>query len=335
MNEKPIRHITLIGFGEFGGIFATDLTAAGLHVSVFDILLDSEPSRTPMLLKAKAAKVRACDTLREAIHDADLVISAVTCSAAIEVARNAAPFLRKGQIYLDINSVSPETKREIAGVLKASPAIFIEAAVMAPVAPQRIKVPMLLGGRDARNATDRLKAIGLNLTHVSDEIGVASATKMCRSIVIKGLESLAVESLFTARRYHAEKEVLASLAATFPGMGWDASLPDYLISRVAEHGKRRAAEMREAAQAIADVGLEPLTALATAERQDWLVQAMKERRIAFTTVQPFSWRQLADDLAGKIGGEIAKENKSSPLPRRKPHTKKKPPQRARKRPHAT
>ena len=102
MNEKPISQIALIGFGEFGGIFATDLAAAGLRVSVFDILLDSEPSRTAMLAKAKAAKVSARDGLEEAICDADLVISAVTCSAAVDVARNAAPFLRTGQTYLDI-----------------------------------------------------------------------------------------------------------------------------------------------------------------------------------------------------------------------------------------
>ena len=284
----------------------------------------------PFWPKRKAAKVHACDNLSEAIRDADLVISAVTCSAAVEVAGNVAPLLRGGQIYLDINSVSPATKREIAKILKATPASFIEAAVMAPVAPQRIKVPMLLGGAGAKLAAKSLTSVGMNVTHVSDEIGVASATKMCRSIMIKGLEALAVESLFTARRYKAEKEVLASLAATFPTMGWDRSLPDYLISRVAEHGKRRAAEMREAAEAVRDVDLEPLTALATAGRQDWLVSEMKKRGIAYTPGQPFSWQQLAD----KIAGEIANEIKIGPSRRRKTRAarSRRP---ARKRPHAT
>src|SRR5712671_4951491 len=146
MSENPVREIALIGFGEFGGIFATDLAASGIRVSVFDILLNSGPSRAAMLAKAKDANVRACDGLEEAIRGAELVISAVTCSAAAEVARNSVQFLASGgQIYLDINSVSPETKREIAQILEASKAIFIEAAVMAPVSPQRLKVPMLLG----------------------------------------------------------------------------------------------------------------------------------------------------------------------------------------------
>jgi len=296
MSVNPIRHVALIGFGEVGGIFGQDLVAAGVKVVVFDILLGAETSRASMLARAKKAKVRACDSVEEAIRDADLVISAVTSSSAADAAKEAAASLRSGQIYLDINSVSPETKCELARIVEPSKAIFVEAAVMAPVSPQRLKVPMLLGGAKAEFVAKRLKSIGMKATHVSDEIGVASAIKMCRSIIIKGIESLAVESLFTARRYRAEKEVLASLAATYPRMGWDGPLPDYLISRVAEHGKRRAAEMREAAQAVLDVGLEPVTALATAQRQDWLVREIAERQIAIEFGQTFSWKQLADAI---------------------------------------
>ena len=167
---------------------------------------------------------------------------------------------------------------------------------MAPVSPQRLKVPMLLGGDEAEPVASRLRSIGMNVTPISKRIGVASAVKMCRSVIIKGIEALAVESLFAARRYGAEKEVLASLAATYPHMGWDGALPDYLISRVAEHGRRRAAEMREAAETLRNIGLEPLTALATAERQDWLAQEMAEREISFLPSEPFSWQQLADAI---------------------------------------
>ena len=297
MDGNPIGKISLIGFGEVGGIFGHDFAKAGLGVSAFDILLNEEPSRPAMLAKAKGANVRACDTLEEALHGADLVISAVTASSAADAARRAAPFLRSGQIYLDLNSVSPDTKLCIAGAIGESPATFVEAAVMAPVSPQRLHAPMLLGGADAAVAAERLQAIGMNVKPVSDRIGVASAIKMCRSIIIKGLEAITVESLLTARRYGAEKEVLDSLAATYPGMGWDGALPDYLISRVAEHGKRRAAEMREAAQAVADTGLEPITALATAQRQDWLAQAIAEFSLAIPKGEDFAWQKLADAIA--------------------------------------
>src|SRR5229473_3413576 len=275
MGGNPVRQVAMIGFGEVGGIFGRDLAAAGIGVAVFDVLFNVAASRASMLAKAKNANVRTCDSLDEAIRGVELVISAVTCSAAADVARDSAPYLRGGQTYLDINSVSPETKREIARILESTKAIFVEAAVMAPVSPQRLKVPMLLGGAEAGPVAARLRSIGMNVTPISDRIGVASAVKMCRSVIIKGIEAL---------------------AATYPQMGWDGPLPDYLISRVAEHGRRRAAEMREAAETLRNIGLEPLTALATAERQDWLVQEMAERRITVRGGEPFSWQQLADAI---------------------------------------
>lgn len=296
MTLRSIRRIAVIGFGEAGGIFGQDFALDGLEVGVFDILLCGGASRESILTKARNARVRTFDSLPDVIQDADLAISAVTASAAIDAAREAAAALCRGQIYLDINSVSPETKRQIARAIEPSGATFVEAAVMASVPSQRLKVPMLLGGTDATEAAQRLQAIGMNATAVSDRIGVASAIKMCRSIVIKGLEALAVESMFAARRYGAEEEVLASLAATFPQMGWKGQLPDYLVSRVAEHGRRRAAEMREVAQTLEGIGLEPLMALATARRQDWLVQEMADRQVAFRSNEPFAWRALADRI---------------------------------------
>lgn len=300
MDAKPIRQIALIGFGEVGGILGADFAAAGLNVSVYDILLNAEPSRSTLQSKAKAAKVRACDSLKEAVRVADLVISAVTAASAANVSASAAPFLRASQMYLDINSVSPDTKLEIARTLSATPAEFVEAAVMAAVSPQRLKVPMLLGGPNASSAAEHLRAIGMNVKPISERIGVASAIKMCRSIIIKGLEAITVESMFTARRYGAEKQVLDSLAATYPDMGWSGALPDYLISRVAEHGKRRAAEMREAAQAVRDAGLEPLTALATAQRQEWLAKTIAEFSLAVPKGEEFAWQELADAIAEAV-----------------------------------
>jgi 3-hydroxyisobutyrate dehydrogenase-like beta-hydroxyacid dehydrogenase len=298
MTENAVRQIAVIGFGEAGGIFARDFAAAGFDVAVYDVLLRGEPSRASMLAKANNANVRACESLNEAARNADLVISAVTASSAGAVAREAALSLRPGQIVLDINSVSPETKREISKILESTRAIFVEAAVMAPVPPLRLRVPMLLGGPEAQFVAERLREIGMNATPVSERIGVASAIKMCRSVMIKGLEALAVESLFAARRYGAENEVLASLAATFPQMGWEQQLPDYLIGRVAEHGQRRASEMREAAKTLRSIGLDPWTALATAERQEWLVRQMAERNIPYRADEPFAWRALADAIAG-------------------------------------
>jgi 3-hydroxyisobutyrate dehydrogenase-like beta-hydroxyacid dehydrogenase len=160
-----------------------------------------------------------------------------------------------------------------------------------------LKVPMLLGGQHAAEAAERLRAVGMNATPLSPKIGVASAVKMCRSVMIKGLEALTVECLFAARRYGGDEAVLESLAATYPGMGWMERLPDYLIGRVAEHGRRRAAEMREVAQALGEMGIEPMMTLATAQRQEKLAWEMEKRNLDFEAMKPFSWRSLAELIA--------------------------------------
>jgi 3-hydroxyisobutyrate dehydrogenase-like beta-hydroxyacid dehydrogenase len=298
MNEQhAIRRIALVGFGEVGMIFGRDLAQQGLEISTYDILLDAPATRPAMLKRAHAAAIVPLDALSDAVRGADLVISAVTASSSRDVARDAALWLHPGQIFLDVNSVSPETKRGNARVVEASGADYVEAAVMAPVPPQRLAVPMLLGGRRASALAAALKAVGMNATAVADEIGTASAIKMCRSIMIKGIEALVVESMFAARRFGAEQAVLASLDKTFPHMGWSAELPDYLVSRVAEHGRRRAAEMREVALTLEDVGIRPTMAAATAERQDGLVRQMAEAGLPYPAGGKFSWRALADALA--------------------------------------
>ncbi len=298
---SPYRCIAILGFGEAGGILGADLARSGRAVATYDLLLDVPATRDALRAKAQAAGVRACASAREAIAGAELVISAVTAQQAAQAAASAGAALQPGQLFLDINSVSPATKQANARTVERSGAGYLDAAVMAPVPSRRLAVPMLIGGPRAADAVASLRSLGLNASVISDRVGVASAVKMCRSIVIKGLEALVIESLFAARRFGAENEVLASLEETFPHMGWKDALPDYLISRVAEHGRRRAAEMREVARTLEDVSLEPLMALAAAGRQEALVTAMRVRGVQYARERGFSWRALADELARAAG----------------------------------
>jgi 3-hydroxyisobutyrate dehydrogenase-like beta-hydroxyacid dehydrogenase len=299
-SSQRISHAAIIGFGEVGGIFGSDFVAQGIEVSVFDILLASERHRSPMLAKAQNCGVKAADNLQDCLHKADLVISAVTASSALDVAQKAAPLLHREQIFLDINSVSPDTKRKASACIESNfgddGGRFVEAAVMAAVPGKRLKVPMLLGGMHAVTVSESLRLLGMDTRAVSDQIGVASAVKMCRSIMIKGLEALAVECLFAARKYGAEDAVLESLAVTYPGMGWKDQLPDYLISRVAEHGRRRAAELREVAQTLQEVAVEPTMTIAAAHRQEQLACDMARNNLSSHGADGFSWRSLADAL---------------------------------------
>ena len=297
----PPASITIIGFGEAGSILGAELARQGCALRSWDILLLSDTYRPRMLARLSAAGVEPAPDLATALRGAALVISAVTATESAGVARDAAAVLAPGQVFLDINSVAPDTKRSSALAIEAAGASYVEAAVMAPVPPQRLRVPMLLGGARAAQLAESLNALGMDVTAVSRDVGVASAIKMCRSVMIKGLEALCVESLRTARHYGAEDAVLASLAASFPSMGWTQAQPDYLVSRIAQHGRRRAAEMREVAQTVAAAGLDPVMATAIAVAQDALVDEMAAAGIGYDATRAFSLRELADARATAAG----------------------------------
>jgi 3-hydroxyisobutyrate dehydrogenase-like beta-hydroxyacid dehydrogenase len=260
--------IAFIGFGEVGQLFGRQLAAkAGVDVAVYDILFQNRTVGADLRARARDAGVRAAENAADACRGSHIVISAVTADAALAAARQAAPALESSQIYVDLNSVSPTTKRRIAEAVEGHCAGFVEFAVMAPVSDPGIAVPILAGGRQAHVVAAALNAVGMAVNPVSPEIGVASATKLCRSIVIKGMEALMVDLNLAAQRAGVLPAVLASLEASYPGMDW-AEVARIMPSRVKRHGRRRAAEMREASRMMAELGLDGSLAAAIADRQE-------------------------------------------------------------------
>jgi 3-hydroxyisobutyrate dehydrogenase-like beta-hydroxyacid dehydrogenase len=260
-------HVALIGYGEVGRILAEDLRARGTSVAAFDLkLADSGAS---MRSHAQQHGVRLADSHAAAVRDAELVISAVTASQALAVAHACAAGVARGAFFLDFNSASPGAKIEAAGIVNAAGGRYVEGAVMTSVPPHRVRVPLLLGGPEAAALEPTLNALGFAARVHSTELGVASATKMCRSVMIKGLEAMVIEAFTTARRYGVEDAVLASLKETFPGIDWEKQ-GAYLFQRVIEHGRRRSEEVREVAVTVREAGLEPWSASGTAERQAWV-----------------------------------------------------------------
>ncbi len=272
--QTEIDSIYLLGFGEVGQTLAADL--ADTKLTAYDILFADDHSTPSKALKSSAAQ--KCDTAIEAAENCDLIISAVTAAEDLNAAESVAGAVSRGSYFLDLNSVAPHTKESAARIIDSSGGRYVEAAVMSPIAPKRIASPMLLGGPYASEFKALAASLGFSGASVySERIGEASAAKMCRSIVVKGIESLLSESMLTARHYHVEEDVLQSLGDLFPGIDWP-ELARYMISRSVEHGTRRAEEMREVVATVADAGLAPLMSEACARRQDWAASFKNELR---------------------------------------------------------
>ena len=260
--------VGLVGYGEVGRILAEDLRARDVRVSAYDLKLDGGAADA-MREHAAAHGVALARDHAALAAQADLIVSAVTASQAVPVAQACAPALRTGTFFLDFNSASPGAKTRAAGLIDAAGGRYVEGAVMTSIPPYRIRVPLLLGGPNASALEPALAALGFDARVASERLGVASATKMCRSVMIKGLEAMVIESFTTARAYGVEDAVLASLKETFPGIDWEKQ-GAYFFQRVIEHGRRRGEELREAAATVQEARLSPWSALGTAERQTWV-----------------------------------------------------------------
>ena len=266
--------IGLVGYGEVGRILAEDLRAQGHAVKAFDLKLRGvagDPMRDHALLHG----VALAGSHRQAVAGAELVISAVTASQAVAVAADCAPGLAPGTFFLDLNSASPGAKQRAAEQVDGAGGRYVEGAVMTSVPPYRLRVPLLLGGAQAAALKPLLDTLGFAARVGSGTLGVVSATKMCRSVMIKGFEAMVIESFTAARHYGVEDAVIASLRETFPGIDWEKQAA-YFFQRVIEHGRRRAEEVREVAQTVREAGLQPWSSAGTADRQAWVADLADE-----------------------------------------------------------
>jgi 3-hydroxyisobutyrate dehydrogenase-like beta-hydroxyacid dehydrogenase len=293
--------IALIGYGEVGKILAEDLAPQGHQVTAYDTKLEGEGGS---VLREHAATfgITLANSHALAVQPAELIISAVTASQAVPVAEAIAPGLTKGAYVLDFNSASPGAKIRAAAIVNAAGGRYVEGAVMTSIPPYRIKVPLLLGGPDAAALQLLLDTLGFAAKVASEKLGVASATKMCRSVMIKGLEAMVIESFTTARHHGVEDAVIASLCETFPGIDWEKQ-GAYFFQRVIEHGRRRSEEVREVAVTVREAGLVPHSAAGTAERQAWMADLADAGLFGLRGSKDFArsadWRVEADRILSR------------------------------------
>lgn len=261
--------IAFIGFGEAARAFCDSLAAADtkLTFSAYDILLGSEGLDGACAAAMRDRSVNVSATLAAAVTDAAWVISAVTADQSHVAAETAAACLAQGQTFFDINSVSPQRKRANAEMVASAGAVYLDMAVMAPVHPRGHRTPVLLAGPLDQATRDRLAALGFAIEVAGEEVGAATAIKMVRSLFVKGLEAITVETLLAASASGCLDYIQASLAGSYPGLGLPG-FADYQIERTLKHGRRRAAEMRESAATLEELGLYGGLAAAVAEVQE-------------------------------------------------------------------
>ena len=256
--HSGVGPIAVLGLGEAGSLIARDLARGGATVRGWDPDLHGDLSEIPI-----------ARSFAEAVDGARVVLSVNWASVAVDVAREALPLLRPGSIYADLNTAGPSLKQELARIVAPSGAAFVDVAMMTPVPPVGIRVPMFLAGDGAPALAEILRPFGTPLEIVGADPGEAAARKLTRSVFFKGMSAAICEALEAARAAGVEDWLRADITRTLTNA--DASTLDRIVAGTMKHAKRRAHEMRDAEALLAELGVPPIVTRASAESLERIV----------------------------------------------------------------
>lgn len=254
-------NITLFGLGEAGSLIGSDLVHAGPASGVEMTITGYDPAD----VNTPDGIVRV-ENPAEAVAEADFILSftgSVDAKAALNQAIDVTP---KTAVYADFASASAGLKRELATVAQNAGFKFCDVALMAMVPGNGIKTPAMFAGNGAVELNDLLKDFGMPIDIVSDNAGDAAERKLLRSVVIKGLAGLMIESLEGAHRAGCENWLWKNLVDEFTAM--DENMLRRLVQGTAVHAGRRFHEMEASAQQLIDLGVEPVMTRSTVANLD-------------------------------------------------------------------
>jgi len=249
--------ITFVGFGEVAGAFSAALAARGVEVAAYDVLL-AQPEGAERLESRAASAPVAFLPLPRALYGARYILSTVTTSVARAAAQQCAAHLQAGQTFVDLNATEPQAKKEIAAIVEATGAAFVEGALLGAVGVTGAKTEILLGGPHARAAEkDLAGTLGLNARFYSEEIGKASMFKMLRSVFSKGMEALLVEFLVAAERGGIRADLWSEVTTLFATQPFEKVALNWVRSHSGAHARRRD-EVKQVAEVLRSLGVEPV-----------------------------------------------------------------------------
>lgn len=246
------KRIAFLGFGEAARAFHASLAKndPSLEFMAWDILLlgEADDMRTAMTDR----NVKIAEPAE--FWQADWIFNAVTADQSYVALEQIVEHLQNGQLVIDINSVAPDKKRRSAALIEATGAQYLDMAVMAPVHPRLHQTPVLIAGKMVNDLAPILTEMAFDFRIISEDAGEATAIKMVRSLFVKGLEAITVETLLAAEASGCLDEITDSISKSYPGLGWP-DFASYQFERTLTHGHRRAAEMRESAATLDNLGL--------------------------------------------------------------------------------
>ena len=234
-----MTRFAVMGLGEAGTLYARGLISAGAEVTGFD----------PWVARDEAGQVERLD---DAVRDAEVVLSLVGARASVEAARDAVAHMAPGALLADLNTSSPEVKREVAATASAAGIRIADVAVLAPVPRAALGTPLLASGEGASAFAAALRPYGAPVDVAPGGIGDAARLKLLRSVFMKGMAALVIENLEAARAMDSEQWLRGQMAAELGATGYDTV--QRMVPGTYLHAERREHEMRDALAMLDELG---------------------------------------------------------------------------------
>ena len=237
-------NIGFIGFGEAAYCIALGFSQNGITgIRANDAMMNHPVMGQQVHNRAREAQVELVEDQKEVARWADVLFAAVPSSFTMDVCNAVKDELRPGQIYADVSASTPATKIAIWEKIKDTGVLFADAAMLGSLPQDKHRVPITASGNGAAKFKETMEPLGMRITLAGEKAGSASAIKLVRSIFMKGIAALMIETMQAADAYDVSDEIVASLSKSLDGIPFTKHL-DRLVTGTAIHCTRRAAELK-------------------------------------------------------------------------------------------
>lgn len=178
-----------------------------------------------------------------------VIVSVCPPHAAEEVAEQVRACAFQG-VYLDVNAIAPQRAIRMGQAMAGID--FVDGGIIGAPAWERGKTWLYLSGENARDALPYFSAGPLEAGVVGDEIGKASALKMCYAAYTKGTTALLGGILATAEVMGVRSELEAQWSRDWANFGEQAG---ERVCKVTAKAWRFAGEMVEIAATFRQAGM--------------------------------------------------------------------------------
>lgn len=282
--------VGFIGFGEAAYNISCGLKGEGITgILAFDAMADDPVMGKLIRSRAEEAQVSLAEKSQEIALKADLIISAVPASNALEIGKELQNYLRHGQLYVDVSSATPKVKQQIGEIVEKTGASFVDAAMLGSLPSEKHRVPIAASGSGARQFNEKMSPYGMKISVVGEKAGSAAAIKMVRSIFMKGIAALMLEMLQAAETYGVEEEVIASISKSMDNIPFNTHL-DRLVTGTALHCKRRAEELTGSLSLLEEADLEGDMTKSSKKWHERLIPCSFPAR--FVERNPEGWKEI-------------------------------------------